>query len=355
MAGSRHPVCGHRHRTKVKDGTSALLAAPKAGSQGLALPERRVHMCLKTLVFDGEMLHRLFWSTAYEIAVASNILLKPMESKDSDPAGVKFFTAVLPNRYLSKEIDLPPDRVLQKLADDGANEFGDLFWQELDERGPEGVKIFLADVEAQRENAIAKTRQIYREASDYNQGADQHRENFRHGLIAIKCASTIVVAGLTLPFVAPAAAGAAWATAGTIGSLTGFGIGTTYSITLELVKHWDDSDTADLVLVGTEKGGSKTGQKVTKEIFKAEGKKLEPKAEALLKDALQRVKWLTKPLKGSPTVEKIAKRADKLADARYGVQVAKNLGRLATAFKTVPYLFFAWSAGNALYDAHKEW
>jgi hypothetical protein len=60
-------------------------------------------------------------------------------------------------------------------------------------------------------------------------------------------------------------------------------------------------------------------------------------------------------LKGSPTIAKVLKRADKLADARYGVAVAKNMGRLATALKTVPYLSFGWSSIDAFITAYREW
>ena len=120
MGGPRHPVCGHTQGTSVKDGTSALQATPAAGPYGRT-SEHRIY--LKTMVFDGETLHRLFRSTAYSIALARHIKIKPMQSEPNDPIGVKVFIAILPNRYLSKEIDLPAASVLEKEADEGANEF----------------------------------------------------------------------------------------------------------------------------------------------------------------------------------------------------------------------------------------
>lgn len=280
--------------------------------------------------------------------------LKPMEAGPNDPIGVKFFTAITPNRYLTKEIDLPKQSALEKEADVGANEFGNLFWIELDERGPSGAVTFIEDVQAQRENALEKVKQIYRDASDFNQNVDKNQERFRHGLVVVKCTSTIIVAGLTLPFIPGAAAGMAWAAAGEIGIFSGLGVGASYGIGLELVKNWDRAEESDVVLVA-KTGGEESFKKALDVGSEKGAKALEPKAEEMAREAALHIKWLSKPLKGNPTIAKILKRADKLTAARKAAEMSKNLGRLTNALKVVPYLVFAWSAGSALYDAHEEW
>lgn len=356
MSGHRHPICGHTHGTRVKDGPSALHAMAMSAAQGHVCVARRC-MPLQTLVFDGEMLDRLFRSTAYSIALARNIKVRPMRSEPKDSAAVKFFVAVLPDRYLTREIDLPEDSVLQKEATNGANEFGEIFWRELDERGVAGAKAFIVDLEAQRENALDKVAKTYREASDYNQGAQQSQENLRHGLIAVKCISTIIVAGITLPFIPVAAASMGWAAAGTIGGLTGFGIGTGYSVSLELIKNWDKAEGADLVMVAGDKAGIKSGQKLAKEDSKFMRKVYESESQGLKKaeETLAGKHWLVKRIEAAEDAAEKAKVIRRLDRARIGAQAVKNAGRLASALKTVPYLFFAWSAKGALVDAYDQW
>jgi hypothetical protein len=280
-----------------------------------------------------------------------------MRSQASDSIGVKFFTAVLPDRYLTKEIELPAESVLDKETDEGANQFGELFWKELDARGGKGVKAFLEDVEAQRENALEKIHKTYRDASDYNQGVEASQENIRRGLVAVKCASTIIVAGLTLPFVPVAAASLGWATAGTIGGLAGFGVGTGYGISLAVIKNWDSADSSQLVLIAKDKAVSKTEQKAVKgtaKFFKNvyESESGNPKEIA---KTLGGKHWLVKRIadaEGKDAKGKLIRRLDrKIVEA----QAARNAGRLATALKLVPYVFFAWSAKDALVDAYHEW
>jgi hypothetical protein len=352
----RHPICGYSQGTQVKDGTLALHPSPARGPHGLnASPQRRIQV--RTLVFDGEKLHRLFHSAAYSMALARNIKVKAMESAPNDPIGVKFFTAVLPSRYLSKEIDLPQEAELEKQADKDANEFGNLFWQELDERGVEGAVTFLRDVEAQRENALARVRETYRQASDFNQRADASQENLRHTLVTVKCASTIIVAGLTLPFVPAAAVGIGWASAGSIGGLAGFGVGTGYSIGLELVKNWDRAESAQLVLVARDKAATKVDQKVAKQGAKFLQKTYEGESQGIknAEETLAGGHWLEKRIAAATDTAVKAKLLRRLGRAKIGAQAVKNAGRLATALKGVPYLFFLWSATNALHDAHSEW
>jgi hypothetical protein len=352
----RYPVCGYTQGTRVKDGTMALRAASTPGPLG-ATTRTRHRIQVNTLVFDGEKLHRLFHSTARSIALARNIKVKPMQSSPNDPIGVKFFIAITPNRYLTKEIDLPNESVLEKEADRGANEFGNLFWRELDERGVRGAVAFLEDVEAQRENALAKVKQTYREASDFNQGVEKSQETIYHSLVVVKCVSTIIVAGLTLPVVPAAAAAVGWASAGSIGSLAGFAVGTSYSIGLELIKNWDSADSSQLVLVARDKGAAKTRDKAVKEGAKSMKKIYESESQGIKKaeETLAGQHWLEKRIAETEDAAKKAKLLRRLSRAKVGAQAVKNAGRLATALKAVPYLFFAWSAKNALQDAHNEW
>jgi hypothetical protein len=350
------PVDAHKGTVNVRDGTNMLHVCQQPNCLGThAAPPRNVTK--NVLVFDSERLHRFFHSTAYSIAVARNIKLSPMTATDKDSWGVRFFSAVLPNFLHTEEVDLPEAQELDKEADEGANQFGDLFWQELDQRGMQGAIAFLEDVEAQRENAINFTRQKYREAAIYNQGAERSQETFYHGLVIVKCTATIIVAGLSLPFVPGAVAAAGWAGAGAASGWTAFGIGTTYSITLSLVKNWDKADSADLVMVAANKGATKGGHKAVKsgakfmqKIYEGEGQMTNQQMEFLAGKH-----WLQKRIAQGDTPEKLAQYARRLANVRVGVKAAQNAYRLSQALKAVPYLMFAWSAKDAFTSAYDEW
>jgi hypothetical protein len=356
MSGHQHPVCGHTQGTNIKDGTSALHASPKPGSRGHISGSRKV-VHLRTLVFDGEQLDRLFRSAAYLNAVARYITVQPMEAGPGDSLGVRFFSAVVPDRYHTREIVLPDEKQLQEKTHEGANQFGELFWKELEERGSAGAKAFLEDVEAQRENAQRKIAKTYRDATDYNQHAEKAQENIYHGLVLVKCASTIIVAGITLPVIPVAAASLGWASAASAGGLAAFGVGTGYGISLAVIKNWDKADEAQLVLIAKDKAVSKTEQKAGKEVAKfaqkiAESESGNPKDIA---KTLGGKHWLVKRIEDAGDAAKKAKLLRRLDRKMAAAQAARNAGRLATVLKAVPYLFFAWSAASAVSDAHQEW
>lgn len=358
MAGhSAHPVDAHKNIVNVKDGTNALHVCPHPASLGASAAPRR-NVTKSVLAFDSDKLHHLFHSAAYSIAMARNTKLSPMRATDKDSWGVRFFSAVLPDSLHTKEVELPEMKQLQKEAGGGANQFGELFWTELHERGIYGAIVFLRDVEAQRQNAIEATRQVYREAAMYNQGAESRQQNFYHGLVAVKCASTIIVAALSLPLVPGAAAAAGWATAGSVSGLTSFGIGTAYSISLTLIKDWDKADSADLVVVARDKAVTKTEQRAVRQGAQFAQKIAEN--ESQLGQEGEKIllgkHWLQKRLAaGGDTPEKMLQYARKLKDAKAGVRAAQNAYRLSAALKTVPYLLFAWSAKDALKTAYDEW
>jgi hypothetical protein len=72
---------------------------------------------------------------------------------------------------LPEEVDLPsPDEIESEVKPE-ATRLGEQFWEELDKRGVQGVLVFLEDLQAQRENALAKVQDMYREAIRHNTGA----------------------------------------------------------------------------------------------------------------------------------------------------------------------------------------
>lgn len=260
-----------------------------------------------------------------------------MEAGAGDSLGVRFFSAIVPDRYHTREIELPDESVLQKETDEGANQFGELFWRELDERGCAGAKAFLEDVEAQRENAREKIAKTYRNASDYNQNAEQSQETIYHGLVLVKCASTIIVAGLSLPIIPVAAAAAGWTSPGVAGGLAAFGIGTGYGISLAVIKNWDRADSAQLVLVAKDKAVSKGEQKVVKDLAKfakkvAESESGNPKEMA---KTLTGKHWLAKRIEQAGEAAKKEKLLRRLDRKTAAAQAAKNAGRLATESRSI--------------------
>ncbi len=355
-AGSRYPLDAHGKPISLKDGTSPLLACPPPGPlrEHSSYPP---HFTKSVLVFDSGKLHRLFHSAAMSIALARDIAVTPMSTNANDPWGVRFFAAIMPNRWQSQEVDVPGFKQLEKEANDGANEFGDLFWNELDQRGARGAITFLVDVQAQRENAIAKVKQVYASVASHNQGAVEAQQNIYHFLVGVKCTATIIVAGLSLPVVPGLAAAAGWASAGTATGAVAFGTGFTYSVSLELVKEWSKADAADVVLATTKKtvteGGKEGGKEAAKhmEEYFEEASHLGKEGEKFLAGK----HWLQKRILAGGTAKQMARYARKLRDVKAGVKAAQNAGRISQALKTVPYLLFAWASIDALQEAHEEW
>jgi hypothetical protein len=357
MAGHlKTPTGTHGGTVNVKDGTNMLHVCPKPASLG-ANPDAPRIVTKNVLVFDGDRLDHFFHSAAYSIAIARNIKLSPMTANDKDSWGVRFFSAVLPNWLHTVEVDLPESRQLEDEAHKGTNEFGDIFWQELDQRGAQGALTFLEDVQAQRENAIDFTQKKYREAAIYNQGAEARQQTFYHGLVTVKFTATIIVAGLSLPFIPGAAAAAGWATAGAASGWTAFGVGTSYSVSLALIKEWSKGDSADMMMAASTKAATKSGQKTVKSGAKFMQKIYEN--ESVLtnqqEEFLAGKHWLQKRIASGDTAEKLAQYGRRLDKVGLGVKAAQNAYRLSQALKTVPYLFFLWSAKDAFKSAQDEW
>ena len=312
------------------------------GSVGLPRENAKVKH-LQALVLDGARLHRFFVSVARSIALARAIKIVPMKAEAKDTLGVKAIIAVMPERFLSHDVELPDEKTLNAEAEEGAEEFGELFWEQLDTKGVEGAIAFLEDVEAQGENAKAKIQQVFREVSLRNQGAASSQETILHGLVLIKCASTIVVAGIALPIV----------TGGASLGLAGFGVGASYSIALGTIKEWDDASKADLVLVA----GKDVGTDVAKDKVKDAAEAMSDiygKEGANAGTAARKMAWLTKRLNSAAPEEK-ARLLRRIARAQDAEEVAQNAQRLSKGLKAVPYLFFVWSTYDALKTAHDEW
>jgi hypothetical protein len=162
---------------------------------------------------------------------------------------------------------------------------------------------------------------------------------FKNGLATVKCASTIVVAGLSLPVTATVTGLAA------AGSMASFAVGTAYAVGLKVIKTLAEAPQADIVLiatVATEKAAQKTGQKVAKEGAKVFQKAYEGEAQDLAR-ATRKAEWLEKRVKGTG----LARDERKLLTAQRSVATARNAGQLAKALRTVPYLFFVWSVVDA--------
>jgi len=292
---------------------------------------------LSALIFDGTRLDSFFRTTAHSIVLARRIRLTPMRSSPSDSLGVRAIIRAMPDRWLPAEVELPEPTTIDFESRLESEALGHLFWRELDIRGAAGAKTFLEDLQAQRENAIDKVASIFREASRHNQGANEAAETIRTTLAVTKCAATIVVAGLSLPFVAAATGLAAGS------ALAGFAVGTGYSVGLKLVKSWDHADGADLVLVATKKAGGKTAQKGAKELAKHLGKAWESEAQDVAQ-AERKIEWLSKRIDETGRTRDVRR----LAQAKDALQTAKNASRLSTAAKAVPYLFFVWSSYEAV-------
>jgi hypothetical protein len=252
----------------------------------------------------------------------------------------------MPNRWLPQEVETPEEKLVNAALSAGEDEYGNLFMQELDQRGVAGAVTFLEDLEAQRENALNKVNQVFRSASQHNQNASEAQKNIVNTLTVVKCASTIVVAGLSLPVIVAGAAGVGIA-AGS--SWAAFGVSASYSVSLSVIKNWDRANSAELVMIAGQKAANKGAAKVGKEAAKSAGKIL--KEEGRLANIERRVDWLTK------RVEQIGRGRDvrRLADAKTALKEARNAGRLASALKFVPYLFFAWSTYDALDNAAHDW
>jgi hypothetical protein len=308
---------------------------------------------IKTLVLNGELLDRLFRSTGHAISLASHLRVRPMKVEE-DEWGMRAVSAITPNRWLPEEIDMPDEALVNREMKERAEEFGQLLWNEIDQRGWEGAKAFLEDVEAQRDNALDKIDQVFRDASRHNSGATEALNNIRRGLVVVKCAATIIVAGITLPTVV--VSGGLAASMGLVvtgaTSMQAFAVGMTYSVSLTLIKHWDHSSSAQLVLVSYQKAGSKTLTKATKEAAKGWGQSAAADASDL-GSAERKVEWLAKRVaSGSGNA---ARNARRLARAEDVVRVAQNAGKLAKALKAVPGAFFLWSTYDALSTAVHEW
>lgn len=114
--------------TLVRDDT-----AP-AGRVGAVQSCPTQSIVVRGLVFDAEALKRLFRSTAHAI----------------------FLAKVTPDRWLPQEVDTPDEKRVDAALKAGEQEYGDLFMHELYERGANGAVQFLEDLQAQRENALAK-------------------------------------------------------------------------------------------------------------------------------------------------------------------------------------------------------
>jgi hypothetical protein len=341
------PLGGNDHQMVVDRGTMIRHASPVPG--GLRGPcERPQEISVQTLVFSGERLHRFFRSVAHSIVLARHIKLKPMRADpEKDPLGVRVIMKIMPDSSLPEEVDLPsPDEIEAEMKPE-ANRFGELFWEELDERGVQGVLAFLEDLEAQRENALAKVQNTYREASKHNTGAIETATTIVRTLTVVKFTATIVVAGLTLPVATAYLTGAGVAASS---SLATFGVGTGYSVSLKLIKAWDKASNAELVAVATEKAATKTEQKVAKDI----GKTLKGAYEGEVQDlasAERKVEWLEKRVADAGRARDVRR----LAQAKDAVRAAKTAGVLAKGLSAVPYLFFAWSVKDAIQTAREDW
>jgi hypothetical protein len=327
------------HSPVIDTGTSTLHGTP---APTFSSGHERGGREQRALVFDGERLDRLFRSTAHALALARHIKARPMQSDAKDSFGVKAIVTVMPDAWLPQEVELPDDGLLALETKKGANQFGEYFWTQLDSGGARAVVTFLNDVEAQRENALDKVQSVYREALKQTEKAVEIGGYFKAGLATVKCASTIVVAGLTLP-VAATVTGLAAA-----GSLASFAVGTSYAVSLKVIKSWSEAPQADVVLVAAEKAAQKTGQKATKEVAKALQNAYEGEAQDLAR-AERKIEWLTKRVKGTD----LARDRSRLATAERAAATARGAGQLAKALRTVPYLFFVWSvvdAGSTFHD-----
>ncbi len=329
------------HHPSIDGGTSNLHRSPAPGSAGSAGGQSpRV---LNALVFDAESLDRLFRSTAHSQAVARHIKSVPMRADASDSFGVKAIIALTPDSSLPHTVELPDDAVIDSETHAVATDFGERFSEVLDTKGILGAVEFLTDVEAQRERALNEVQDLYRSLSRHNTGAIQTAEGIKDSLAVVKCASTIVGAGLTLPVVAAVTGVAA------VGSLTAFAVGTTYGVSLKVIDNWAHASSADLVLISTKKAAEKTGQKLGKEGAKALGAGYESEAQNLAA-AERKIEWLTKRIATSERARDLRR----LTSAEAAAQAARNAGRLATGLKAVPYLFFLWSAYGAIDTLHKD-
>ena len=190
--------------------------------------------------------------------------------------------------------------------------------------------------------------QIYRQVAVHNSDAIETAETIKKGLVVVKCASTIVVSALALPWVM-AELGAYGIAAGS-SSIARFGVGAAYSVGITLIKHWSHTDAADLVAVSTGKAAQKTGQKIVKDVAKTAGINLESKAALDLGKAERKIEWLTKRLANGGRERDVRR----LVRAQGAAEAAKSAGRWAVGMKAVPYLFFAWTAVDAVTTAQHE-
>jgi hypothetical protein len=335
----------------IDGGTLIRHASPVPGGlRGPCVRPKEIH--LHTLVFSGEMLHRFFRSVARSIVLARRIKLRPMRADPKDDLGVRAIIKMTPDRFLPEEVDLPTEEQIDAEVESESNQFGEQFWQELDKRGVQGVLTYLEDLQAQRENALAKYQDTFRELSRHNEGAEATTQTIVRGLTIVKFSATIIVAGLSLPVVTAAAAGAGIA-AGS--SLAAFGVGTGYSVSLKLIKDWNKAPQADLLAVAEAKAAEKTGQKGVKEASKFLKGVYEN--ESGEKAILRKREWLTKRIESNEGkyVEKAAQNIRRLGRAQDALKAANNAKLLSKAFAAVPYLFFAWSVKDAVGTLREDW
>ncbi len=346
MGRNAHPVGLHHHTQHIDSGTLVRHKSPVPGPiRNVCSMNRSISR--RALVFDTEYLNRLFRSTGCAICLAGDTKARAMQSTDRDSFGVAAITMLMPDRFLPQEVDSPESKVIDAAMNAAEEEYGGIFLDELDQRGVQGAVTFLEDLVAQRENALAKVNQLYRSVSAHNQNSEATGKTIANALTVVKCASTIIVAGLTLPVVVVGAAAVGIA-AGS--GLAAFGVGLTYSVSLTVIKNWDHAASADLVLIAGKKGIDKTEVKGTKEVAKMLRAGYEGDAQDA-SSAARRVDWLTK------RVSSLGRGRDirRLANAKDALKTASTAGKLAVALKAVPYLFFAWSTYQALEGAHEEW
>ena len=317
----------------IDKGTLVRHRSPVPGTLGRSVDQRS----LATLVFDANALDLFFRSVAYAELMASHLSLHPMHADKGDSPIMKAIIAVMPDRWLPEEVELPVPSELDKEVNAAKNDLGAQFWYHLDHGGPTAVQKFLEELNERRQRARDYATAVFRKAGIQNEHADAVAQRIYTGLCITKMASTITVAALGLPEFA--VAGSAWAT---------FSIGTSYSVALKVIKEWDAMPGAQLVAViakdqAIDKGKDKAGD-AAREMAKIYASEAQNEGTAARK-----LEWLLKR-QAAGSGSRVESR---IAETQLALRAARKAKWISKGLSAVPYLFFAWGVKDA-WDTFEE-